>query len=168
MLAAVVKDGIVELKFRQGKISLPFLTAKFSPRNSPLAKSPRPYLHALYEGLFQRHIPTYRQNVAYTGLNIEVIFYHKDTASLARGVGSCNHEHPRDEVFGMEETIVACKPLKPLHLWLPSKRVYGICTQFAHGAISARYGSRDPRNTHHTRWGTQSGPPSKLDTGGDG
>ena len=38
MPAAVVKDGTVTPKFRQGKISPPFLTAKFSPRNSPLAK----------------------------------------------------------------------------------------------------------------------------------
>ena len=35
MPAAVVKDGTVTPKFRQGKISPPFLTAKFSPRNSP-------------------------------------------------------------------------------------------------------------------------------------
>ena len=42
MPAAVVKDGTVTPKFRQGKISPPFLTAKFSPRNSPLAKSPPP------------------------------------------------------------------------------------------------------------------------------
>ena len=42
MPAAVVKDGTVMPKFRQGKISPPFLTAKFSPRNSPLAKFPSP------------------------------------------------------------------------------------------------------------------------------
>ena len=42
MPAAVVKDGTVTPKFRQGKISPPFLTAKFSPRNSPLAKFPPP------------------------------------------------------------------------------------------------------------------------------
>ena len=42
MPAAVVKDGTVTPKFRQGKISAPFLTAKFSPRNSPLAKFPPP------------------------------------------------------------------------------------------------------------------------------
>ena len=42
MPAAVVKDGTVAPKFRQGKISPPFLTAKFSPRNSPLAKFPPP------------------------------------------------------------------------------------------------------------------------------
>ena len=47
MPAAVVKDGTVTPKFRQGKISPPFLTAKFSPRNSPLAKfSPPLYTHA--------------------------------------------------------------------------------------------------------------------------
>ena len=46
MPAAVVKDGTVTPKFRQGKISPPFLTAKFSPRNSPLAKFPPPlYTH---------------------------------------------------------------------------------------------------------------------------
>ena len=45
MPAAVVKDGTVTPKFRQGKISPPFLTAKFSPRNSPLAKfSPPMYI----------------------------------------------------------------------------------------------------------------------------
>ena len=42
MPADVVKDGTVMPKFRQGKISPLFLTAKFSPRNSPLAKSPPP------------------------------------------------------------------------------------------------------------------------------
>ena len=42
MPAAVVKDGTVTPKFRQGKISPPFLTAKFSPQNSPLAKFPPP------------------------------------------------------------------------------------------------------------------------------
>ena len=42
MPAAVVKDGTVTPKFRQGKISPPFLTAKFSPRNSPLAKISHP------------------------------------------------------------------------------------------------------------------------------
>ena len=50
MPAAVVKDGTVTPKFRQGKISPPFLTAKFSPRNSPLAKSPPPVGNYL-EGL---------------------------------------------------------------------------------------------------------------------
>ena len=38
MPAAVVKHGTVTPKFRQGKISPLFLTAKFSPRNSPLTK----------------------------------------------------------------------------------------------------------------------------------
>ena len=48
MPAAVVKDGTVTPKFRQGKISPPFLTAKFSPRNSPLAKfSPPLYAFSL-------------------------------------------------------------------------------------------------------------------------
>ena len=42
MPAAVVKDGTVMPKFRQGKFSPLFLTAKFSPRNSPLANPPPP------------------------------------------------------------------------------------------------------------------------------
>ena len=46
MPAAVVKDGTGTPKFRQGKISPPFLTAKFSPRNSPLAKSPPPLVRS--------------------------------------------------------------------------------------------------------------------------
>ena len=46
------------------------------------------------------------------------------TASLARGVGSCNHQHPRDEVSGVEETAVACKPLTPPRPCLPPERVY--------------------------------------------
>ena len=51
MPAAVVKDGTVTPKFRQGKISPPFLTAKFSPRNSPLAKfSPPLYIIPAFWG----------------------------------------------------------------------------------------------------------------------
>ena len=42
MPAAVVEDGTVTPKFRQGKISPPLLTAKISPRNSPVAKFPPP------------------------------------------------------------------------------------------------------------------------------
>ena len=43
MPAAVVKDGTVTPKFRQGKISPPFLTAKFSPAKfSPGESSPPP------------------------------------------------------------------------------------------------------------------------------
>ena len=34
-------------------------------------------------------------------------------ASLAGGVGSSKYQHRRDEVFGVEETVVACKPLRP-------------------------------------------------------
>ena len=30
------------------------------------------------------------------------------TASLAGVMGSCNHQYRRDEVFGVEETVVAC------------------------------------------------------------
>ena len=43
------------------------------------------------------------------------------TASLAGAAGSCNHQHRRDEVFGVEETVVACKPLRPPHPCPPSK-----------------------------------------------
>ena len=45
-----------------------------------------------------------------------------DTASVAGDVGSCNHQHPRDEVFGVEEAVVACKPFRPTCPCLPSKR----------------------------------------------
>ena len=56
MPAAVVKDGTVTPKFRQGKISPPFLTAKFSPRNSPLAKFPPPPVKlAVTNSLTARH-----------------------------------------------------------------------------------------------------------------
>ena len=33
--------------------------------------------------------------------------------SLEEGVGSCNHQHPRDEVFGVEDTAVVIKHLRP-------------------------------------------------------
>ena len=45
------------------------------------------------------------------------LFYHNDMTSLIGGVGSCNHQHPRDVVFGVEETIVACKPRRPSWPW---------------------------------------------------
>ena len=62
MPAAVVKDGTVTPKFRQGKISPPFLTAKFSPRNSPLAKiSPPLYSHGTSLALCALHVPHGRQ-----------------------------------------------------------------------------------------------------------
>ena len=51
-------------------------------------------------------------------------------ASLAGGVGSCNHQHRRDEVFGVEETVVACKPLRPLLPCLPSQDLH--CTKALH------------------------------------
>ena len=44
--------------------------------------------------------------------------------SVAGGVGICNHQRPRDEVFGMEGAVVACKPLRPPRPCLPSKRVH--------------------------------------------
>ena len=37
----------------------------------------------------------------------------KTTASLAGGVGGCNHHLHRDEVLGVEWTVVACCPLRP-------------------------------------------------------
>ena len=37
--------------------------------------------------------------------------------------GSCNHQQLRGEVFRIEKTIVACKPLRPPHPCLFSKRV---------------------------------------------
>ena len=40
MPKAVVKDGAVTPIFHQVKLLPSFLAAKFSPRNSPLAKSP--------------------------------------------------------------------------------------------------------------------------------
>ena len=46
------------------------------------------------------------------------------TASLAGSVGSCSHQYRRDEVFGVEETVVACKPLRPQCPCLPSERMY--------------------------------------------
>ena len=38
-------------------------------------------------------------------------------------VGSCNHQHPRDEVFGPQEAVVACKLLQPPRPCLHSTRV---------------------------------------------
>ena len=45
------------------------------------------------------------------------------TASLAGGVGSCNHQQRRDEVFVVEETVVACKPFRPPRPCLPPQSV---------------------------------------------
>ena len=38
--------------------------------------------------------------------------YLKQNGLHSKGcVGSCNHQHRRDEVFGVEENVVACHPV---------------------------------------------------------
>ena len=52
-------------------------------------------------------------------------------APLAGGWGSCNHHYPTDEVFGVEETVVACESLRPPCPCLPSRN--GVdCTKALH------------------------------------
>ena len=52
------------------------------------------------------------------------IWISSKMASLEGDVGSYNHQHRRDEVFGVEETVVACKPLRPPRPCLLFARVY--------------------------------------------
>ena len=34
----------------------------------------------------------------------------RDAASILGVMGGCNHQHLRDRVFSVQETVVACKP----------------------------------------------------------
>ena len=60
------------------------------------------------------------------------------TTSLAGGEGRCNHQYRRDEVFGVEEAVVACKPLRPPRPCLPSERV-SVASSDARGAVRGAF-----------------------------